>query len=357
MTAADWEAAGVSPKRLRTLVRSGDLVRMRRGVYASRAAVDIAGAGPRQMHWLQVFSVLVAVGFDAVVSHQSAAFLQGLDLLAVGKGETPPAVTLTRPGTGRRNRAGSEGVVFYAAALPTRYVEKRGAMRLTAVLRTVSDLARTLPFMDAVVVADSALRTHEFTKSEYEHVIKSCSGWPGSGQARKVIEFADRGADSVFESCLRVFLRDWGFDPPETNVTVHGASDDLIVDFLFREQNTIVEADGMLKYKEAEDLHKQFHRDRLLRDAGYKVVHVTWYEAFHQPQVVIDRIHKALAAKSSFLRGNGKGAERVHLVQRRPGEPVDVDAAGPGVLAFWNLRRPEMPAARPKSATAIRLAV
>ena len=40
----------------------------------------------------------------------------------------------------------------------------------------------------------------------------------------------------------------------------------------------------------------QFRRDRLLRDAGYKVVHFTWRELFESPKTVIDRIRKALAA-------------------------------------------------------------
>jgi hypothetical protein len=290
----------VSPGRLRTLVRSGDLVRVRHGVYASRAAEEKAAEGPRQRHRLAVVAALAAIGADAVVSHQSAAFLSGLDLLGMRKDETPPAVTLTRPGAGRRNRGGIEGVVCRAAALPAKHVRTAGPLRITTVQRTVSDLARALPFMEAVVVTDSALRHHEFTLSEYEHVIESCSGWPGAARARKAIEFADPYADSVFESCLRVLLRDWGFDPPETGVTIHGARDDLSVDFLFREQKTVVEADGRLKYTDKRYLDRQFDRDRLLRDEGYKVVHVTWDEAFGQPQLVIDRIRKALAAPSPF---------------------------------------------------------
>src|SRR5215475_11955024 len=36
----------------------------------------------------------------------------------------------------------------------------------------------------------------------------------------------------------------------------------------------------------------------------------------------------------------------------RPGEPVDIDRAGAGVLAAGNLRRPEVTAARPEHAAA-----
>ncbi|MBO0801478.1 MAG: DUF559 domain-containing protein [Nocardiopsaceae bacterium] len=295
-TLAGWEARGVPRHRLRTLVRSGDLVQTRYGVYATRAAMVKAGASPRLEHALEIRSAMVATGEDAVVSHQSAAILHGLDLL-----HPPPAGLVTFTRGRKQHRSGYNGIVFHSGTLPPRHVMKWRGIPTTTVLRTVIDLARILPFMDAVVVADSSFRADEgLTESEFQPVLRSCSGRPGAGRAEMVIDSADPNADSVFESCLRVLLREWGFVPPETHVTIHGASADLIVDFLFREQNTIVEADGMGKYKEEKDLREQFNRDRLLRDEGYKIVHVTWNEAFRQPQVVIGRIRKAFAAKGPF---------------------------------------------------------
>lgn len=322
-SAEGWAEAGVSPRRLRTLTGTGDLVRQRRGVYATRAAIEWAAKGPREKHRLDTYSVLVAVGFDAVVSHQSAAFIQGLDLLGLREGETPAAVTLTRPASGQRpeagqnaeagqpagrrrsNRSGISGTVCYAAALPPEHVhgletvEGLDTMQVTTVKRTVIDLARMLPFMDAVVAADSALRVHPFMKSEYEPVLDACSGWPGAAKAREVMEFAVP-VDSPLESCLRIFLRDWGFDPPETHATIHGRTGDFIVDFLFRKGKTVVEADGELKYKTQKDVRKRLARDEALHHAGYKVAHVTWDDAFTQPNITADRIRKALAAPGPF---------------------------------------------------------
>ncbi len=42
MAAKRWHAEGVSPALLRSLTRSGQLVRMRQGVYATKRAVDWA---------------------------------------------------------------------------------------------------------------------------------------------------------------------------------------------------------------------------------------------------------------------------------------------------------------------------
>ena len=62
----------------------------------------------------------------------------------------------------------------------------------------------------------------------------------------------------------------------------------------------IAEADGLVKYNSRKDLAKQFERDRLLRDAGYQVIHFTWHEVMRTPEVVIARIRSAIAAKTGF---------------------------------------------------------
>jgi hypothetical protein len=88
-------------------VRSGDLVRVRRGVYASRPAINYAAVNPRRGHALQVAAVGSAVGRDAVASHHSAALVHGLNLLDLPAG----TVTLTRPPAKRTSRLRSDGIV------------------------------------------------------------------------------------------------------------------------------------------------------------------------------------------------------------------------------------------------------
>jgi very-short-patch-repair endonuclease len=56
----------------------------------------------------------------------------------------------------------------------------------------------------------------------------------------------------------------------------------------------------MAKYEEPGRARDQIRRDRLLRDAGYKVVHFTWRELFDTPEVVIARIGRAFAAPAPF---------------------------------------------------------
>lgn len=296
LTAAQWRAAGASAKRLRSLTRSGDLVQVRRGVYATKSAVGWAADDPQRCHALLVIAVMAAVGRGAVASHRSAAVIHGLDLL-----ERAPhdVVTLTGPLSRAANRP-SAGIVFHIAALPPAHVSKCLGIAVTTCARTVVDLARTAPFMQAVVVADSALRLGKASKPELLQVAEACARWPGVAQAREAIAFADERAESVLESCARVVFDRYRLEAPQLQVTFRGAGFVFRGDFYWARHRTIAEADGMAKYEDPSRARDQIRRDRLLRDAGYKLVHFTWRELFETPDMVIARLRRAFAASAPF---------------------------------------------------------
>jgi predicted transcriptional regulator of viral defense system len=297
VTAHGWHAAGVSPKKLRTLTGSGALVRIRQGVYATRSAVDWAAGDPVRNHVLQVIAARTWAGQDAVASHHSAAVLHRLDLL-----KSPPSgtVTVTLPAQRRWSRPQAAGVVFRSADLPPEHLTRLYNLPVTTPARTVIDLARTLPFMEAVVVADSALHAEKTTTPELRRTLDSCARWPGVTRARRVVAFADERAGSALESAARVVFDEFGLDPPELQVTIHLPGHAFLADFFWRDPGVIAEADGLAKYADRGDLAGQFQRDRLLRDAGYKVVHFTWRELFKTPALVITRIRQACAPASAY---------------------------------------------------------
>jgi len=138
-------------------------------------------------------------------------------------------------------------------------VTKRYGVPVTTAARTVADIARTTTFMEGVVVADAALYERHASKSELRRVLAGCERWPGTGRARQVIDFADGLAESVLESCARVLFRDH----------------------------------GLLKYDSGERAIAERRRDRLLLEASFEVVHVTWQELFSDPARVAGRIREA----------------------------------------------------------------
>jgi hypothetical protein len=291
-SARQWRASGISPPLLRSLVRSGELVRMRQGVYATKRAVDWAGADPVRAHALKVLAATATTGANAVASFHSAALLHRLSLLTA-----PPKDTVTLTLARKWNRAKPADVVFHASELPKEHVTRLYNLPVTTVARTVADLARTLPFMDAVVVADSALNQEKTSKPELLQVLENCNGWPGVRQARRALEFADERAESPLESAARVVFAEAGLDRPELQVTIHGGEQEqfaAVVDFLWRAPKVIAEADGLVKYNDRQDLLKERERDHQLRASGYTVVHFTWKELFQTSEVVLARLRAAL---------------------------------------------------------------
>jgi very-short-patch-repair endonuclease len=184
--------------------------------------------------------------------------------------------------------------------LPAEHLTRLYNLPLTTAARTVIDLARTLPFTDAVVVADSALREEKATKPELGKVLDVCAWWPGVRQARRVVEFADERAESPLESVARVIFDQSGLDSPELQATVFTPSDAFRVDFHWRAHKVIAEADGLGKYGDHGDAVKHLERDRRLRDAGFRVVHFTWKELFGTPELVVSRIRAAIAATTPY---------------------------------------------------------
>jgi hypothetical protein len=312
MSARQWRARGISPPLLRSLVRSGDLIRMRQGVYATKRAVGWSGADPVRAHALKVLAAMATAGGtgagatratggatrgatgNAIASYHSAALLHRLSLLTSPEG----TVTLTLRPAKKWNRAKPADIVFHASELPKEHVTRLYNLPVTTVARTVADLARTLPFTDAVVVADSALNQEKTSKPEILQVLEKCKGWPGVRQARRALEFADERAESPLESAARVVFAEAGLDPPELQVTIHGERAQFAarVDFLWRAPKVIAEADGLVKYNDREDLLNEQERDHQLREAGYIAVHFTWREIFRTPEEVIARLRNALGS-------------------------------------------------------------
>ena len=140
---------GVSPDRVRALVRRGVLVPVGHGAYARAALMARMDPGGQQA--LRVASVLEAAGSGQYAgSHHSAAVIHGLDLLA----RQPPALVAVTHPPGSASRTSRPGVRVHAAALPDEHVTVHGGVRVTSVARTVVDLARTSSFRSGVVVAD-----------------------------------------------------------------------------------------------------------------------------------------------------------------------------------------------------------
>ncbi|MEJ3657516.1 hypothetical protein WEH80_31590 [Actinomycetes bacterium KLBMP 9759] len=273
----DLLAAGYSTDEVRRFCRGGALSVVRRGVYVKGALPE----QPEQRHRVRVRAALEHLSSDTVISHVSAAIEHGLPVWAVPLDK----VHATRPRRQTGVRIGRE-VHMHSAPLGAGDIVIRDGIPVTSIERTVADLARSVPFARAVVIADAAARGPTFAASIAD-VLRDQARWPGICGARRVVAFADRRSESVGESRSRVAIAEAGLPAPELQwqFTVAGRVIGR-VDFAWPRHATVGEFDGRIKYgrvlRPGEDpgdtVFEEKRREDALRAMGLTVVRWTWQD-------------------------------------------------------------------------------
>ena len=185
----------------------------------------------------------------ATLSHLSAAQHHGWAVKTV-----PEHAWVTVRRTRHLRPSELTGIVPRWAELPRRDV-RHG---VTTPLRTVLDCARTLPFDEALAVADSAVRAKDLTRADLVDGAAALRG-AGSRQARRVAQLADGRAANPFESVLRALTIEEGFDlTPQLQITDSGLF--ALVDLGSEELRLAVEADGFEHHGTRKGLRKDCRR-------------------------------------------------------------------------------------------------
>jgi hypothetical protein len=283
---------GLGKRRVASLIRSGVWTRLRRGVYAD---TSLLWEDPKARGIAEVGAARLRIKRPTVVSHASALLVHDVALL------NAHGVSLTsHEGTPVTHA----GVTVSVAALPDDHCHPRVlfGMPTASVARAVVDAARTLPFLDAVVAADSALHRRKTDEVELRRVLDHCIGWAGGLQAQRVVGFADCCSESVLESASRVFFLEQGIEMPASQVWIDAPGFGKVrVDFYWKRYRVIGEADGKSKYQgndpdvAAERLWMEKRRQEALEDMGFIFVRWGWNDIFVQQMKTKARILAAFA--------------------------------------------------------------
>lgn len=266
---------GYSDKELRRLRRGGHLASIRRGAYRHGPPPDDLV----ERHMLHVRSALEQLSDQAVVSHLSAAVLHGLPVW----GLATDRVHVTRPGRCRGGRRGGLVHVRTNTLGPAEVCTLHG-VPVTSLERTVVDVARSVPFTQAVVIGDGAMGIPEFDVQRAWGLLGEMRRWPGAPAARRVLEFADGRSGGVGESRSRVLMSAAGLPAPVLQWPVRGTPYE--VDFAWPSLRTLGEFDGRIKYGRllapgadpGEAVFEEKRREDVIRDRDLGVVRWTWAE-------------------------------------------------------------------------------
>lgn len=289
-TAADALDCGYDRKSLSRLAQGNEVARIGRGTYAAREVIVAASRDER--HRLATRAVVRRFAGAVAASHYSALALLGLPMWGSDLGR----VHVVRSGQGRARR--SAGVQIHKCPADIRQVLVDGTLSVVPELAVLGTAA--LCGVEAgVIAADAALSAGIVTASTLDRCLHSLDRHPGVSDARLAVSLADRRSESVGESRTRLLLRSLDLGSPVPQVEIRDSNGYLVgrVDFLYEEQQTIVEFDGLVKYGDSsrqDTLVAEKRREDRLRDLGFQVVRIVWAE-LDRPLVIKRRLEAAFA--------------------------------------------------------------
>jgi very-short-patch-repair endonuclease len=227
---------------------------------------------------------LLTVFDDCVASHESAALLHGLPIL-----DLPPYVVATR----RRGawRGGESRVRI--APLPAEHIEVVDGLAVTTVARTIVDIARTSSLAAALVTGDAAIL--RCGRTAIERALGASAVWAETGRAARSVAQLNGRSESPLESVSRAMFIEHQLPLPELQTGIDASpSRHFRVDFYWRLQRVVGEADGLVKYDGPGALRAEKLRQEQLEEMGLRVVRWTWRDMLVDTDRTIARIRSAL---------------------------------------------------------------
>ena len=297
-TRGQLTADGLTRAGLGAALADGTLHRVDRGLYRHGPAPIpgahlVSGGLPDPSYVTEVRRVLLTLGERARAARRTAAVLWGFDLLV-----EPTSVEVDVP-HGFRVRAGAGVGVQQSRSVASVLrvpVPACAPVAVTSAVDTVLDCCVDRPLLEAVVVADSALRAGAVRLRQLRRAATARRGLPFTGRIRAVLRWCDARSGSVLESALRVVLCQAGLVPPSTqhDMVVQGVVIGR-VDFAWPLQRLVIEADGRRWHDPCDRRDADRRRDNTWARLGWTVLRFTWAEVLHAPDDVVSAVREALA--------------------------------------------------------------
>ena len=251
-------ASGMNSHAIDSLLKRGELVRVRRGWYAVGTQWQRLGADGH--YRLVVRATAARAERDWTYSHESAAVLHGLPMIGPWPGAVHAVVPDAAGGSSTKLLTTHRGPVDPAAVVIN-------GVSVTSLPRTLVDMAATSSFLIAVTMVDHVLH-QEAARSVAERnagtvgapritpatlLTELDSVHPRNGHqtAARAIIFANGLSANPGESLSRVRFQELGFEIPELQVRFDVNGSTYYVDYFWRGVRKIGEFDGHIKYTRA----------------------------------------------------------------------------------------------------------
>ena len=237
----------------------------------------------------RVRAVLLGAPAGALVSHQTAASLFGLQI-PLAPEEVRIHLTVPPP-TRVRHRPDR---TIHVSAVPPAQIQQRAGVAVTSPGRTWLDLAaHVLP--GALLAVTDQMLARRYPRSGFDRVLASASGVRGKRMARAVLAVANPLAGSPMESVLRWLIHEAGLPAPVLQHVVRDHEGGFLgqVDLAWPDRRVLVEFDGNV-HRDRRVFVDDLRRQNGLVLAGWTVLRFTSADVLGRPDEVIAAIRAAL---------------------------------------------------------------
>ncbi len=225
----------------------------------------------------------------AVFSGRTAGWLHGLDL--------PPCdpVEVILPLGSHTSRL--TGIAVRRSDVSASETVRRRGYPTTSVVRTIADLGRRLPIVEAVAALDMALHERLLKSVDLRTWVCTHARYPGIRRLRRAVELAEPATESVMETRLRLLLVMARLPRPQAQVSLYDDAGIFLgrPDFYYPLHQLALEYDGA---QHRENLTGDNRRQNRLVDAGYRLLRFTAADVLSTPDSVVNLVRRALSQPS-----------------------------------------------------------
>ncbi|MHA7303909.1 hypothetical protein ACX80E_01475 [Arthrobacter sp. TMN-49] len=292
-------------RRLSRLAASGELVRIRRGLYLPVHFWE--SLKPWEKYRIRIQAIHELAAGRPIFARESAAQIMGLPLISI------PREVQTVIAVGTSGGQSSHGVRRINAIDGDPAPWEMFGLLVTPPVQTVRDLAVRLPLAQSLPAMDKLLQRKILPGSPpnvplvfmVDDVRGSALLLPNSaqrGRVGRVLEVANGLSQSAGESLSRAIMIQNGFPTPVLQVPFRDNRGLIgLPDFDWEEYKTLGEFDGYEKYSAQKYLNgktpsdvvvEEKNRENRLRAQGYNVVRWVWAD-LRDPRRLVALLHEA----------------------------------------------------------------
>ena len=267
-------ALGATRSSIQRRLASGLWVRAHPGVYVI--------AGIPQSWMLDLWCALLAIGDQAVVTHETALWLHGVRCVA------PRPLTFTAPHGSHPYVTGA--VVHQIDDLSPRRVTDVAGLRVSTSARAIVEVAATLGPRRLELALDELLAAKRTSLAQVSTCLREVMR-PGKPGTRKLAHLLDGKGDgyvpphSELERALFAALEAGGLPPPRRQFPLPGRGAIVgLADAAYPDARLLIEADGRRWHTRIEDFRRDRQRDTEAARVGWQTLRFTHAEIVHDPR-------------------------------------------------------------------------